>query len=269
MKILQLSTNLFIAAVISITIDCLLKLTSNSETVGTATNQAIVIGLSPQEQREKSSQSEKLDFSGDGRPGKRAGGGSRNTCPSTNMNLTALVPANNVGTTVSDRPNFWFYVPHTPQQATAGEFVLQDRQENDVYRQTFTLPDTPGLVSLQLPQTAPALAVDQSYHWYFKLYCGDFSSAANFVEGWVVRIPLPPDLSTRLKQEKDLAYSEYGNRSIWFNSLDSLAQLRLKNDNPQLKSDWNKLLSAEGVDLDKLTQKPLVGTVKNTARDNQ
>lgn len=224
-----------------------------------------------QERSPDSSQDKKLDFSGDGRPGRRKGGGSRSPCPSTKMPLTAIVPARNIGTTVSDRPSLWFYVPYSPQQVSAGEFVLQDEQENDVYRQTFTLPKTktPGLVNFQIPQAAPPLAVNQSYRWYFKLYCGDSPLAtANFVEGWIKRVYPSPDLISRLKKKKTSAYKEYENDLIWFDSLDNLARSRFNNDNPQLQLDWAKLLSATGIDLNELIQKPFVGKVINTTQDN-
>lgn len=264
MKISQLTTNLFIAIIVTFIANSWLNIPGRAEVVSSQKR-------SPQEEpkKPKSSKPEKLDFSGDGRPGRRAGGGSRSSCPSTQIPLTALIPAKNIGTTVSDRPSLWFYVPYAPQQATSGEFVLQDKQENDVYRQTFNLSQTPGLVSFKLPQSAPPLAINQSYRWYFKLYCDDSLTTANFVEGWIARTPLPPDLETRLKSEQSPAYLEYGSNSIWFDSLDSLAQLRLKKDNPQLQNDWNKLLGAEGVKLDRLSDQPLLGKVTNLVGDGK
>ena len=160
------------------------------------------------------------------------------------------------------------YSAYATHQAAAGEFVLQDKQENDIYRQAFNLPQTPGMVSLKLPPTAPPLAVDRSYRWYFKLYCGDSASAtANFVEGWITKIPLASDLATQLKQGKNPAYKEYINNLIWFDALDSLAQLRLKKDNSQLVREWNELLSAKGVNLSNLTQKPLTKEAIETSQD--
>lgn len=256
MKVLRLSIKLLIATSISLAIDCLSNSLVKTEEITTFTHQ------SASEQSENSSQGNKLDFSGDGRPGRRTGGGSRSPCPASQIPLTALVPQNNMGTTVSDRPSLWFYVPYSPQQASSGEFVLQDEQENDVYRQTFNLPKTPGLVGLKIPQTSAPLAINQSYRWYFKLYCGNSSSStANFVDGWIQRITLTPDLKARLKSKITPTYKEYGRNLIWFDSLNNLAQLRLNNDNPQLEDDWTKLLTATGVDLDKLIQKPLLGKV--------
>ena len=259
MKLLLLSNQLLIILLVTLTTNSLSNFSVRSESTNTTQNQ----------QPKPTQNNDKLDFSGDGRPGKRVGGGSRSFCSSTEIPLTAVVPASNVGTTVSDRPNLWFYVPYGSQQANTGEFVLQDRQENDVYRQTFDLPQTPGLVSLELPQAAPSLEVGRPYRWYFKLYCGDSASAtANFVEGWITRIPLESDLATAI-EGKNTAYQEYGSNSIWFDALDNLAQLRLEQDNPQLQDDWNKLLSAEGVGLGELSQQLLVGEVTSVGREGK
>ena len=233
MKVLSRSLNLLTAIFISLGI----SFCSNSPAQTQSTTKR-----SPD-----SAQENKLDFSGDGRPGRRKGGGSRSTCPNSDIPLTALVPKNNIGTTVSDRPSLWFYVPYRPEQVGAIEVVLQDESENDVYRQAFALPKTPGLVNFQLPQNAPPLAVNQSYRWYFKLYCDRSSLAtANFVEGWIKRIPLNPDLAARLKSKDSPAHKEYESSLVWFDSLDSLAQLRLSNDNPQLKQGLAKTTQDNG-----------------------
>ena len=263
MKIIKLSINLLLISFVSFASNSLFNVRDSVKAVASEKR-------STPRQSQDSSESENLDFSGYGRPGRRVGGGSRSLCPNTAKPLTALVPNSNVGMTVRDRPNFWFYVPYNPQQAATGEFVLQDRQENDIYRQTFDLPQTPGLVSLNLPQAAPALEVDRPYRWYFKLYCGDSTSTtANFVEGWITRIPLESDLAIEIEQGKNPDYQEYGSNSIWFDALDNLAQLRLEQDNPQLQNDWNRLLSAEGVNLGELSQQLLVGEVTNLGRERK
>ena len=202
-------------------------------------------------------------FSGDGRPGRRVGGGSRSLSPNSDIPLTALVPNTNAGTTTSDRPTLWFYVPYSPQQVSVGEFVLQDEQENDLVRQSFLLSGTPGLVSLSLPTTAPSLVVARPYRWYFKVYCGNSSSStANFVEGWIKKISPSPDLQAQLQNQAIPAYKVYGSESIWYDALDSLAQKRLANNNDRLERDWNQLLNSKGVDLENLSKESLIGEVR-------
>lgn len=214
-------------------------------------------------QRPQPQPPEKIDFSSYGRPGNRAGGGSRSPCSSTSIPLTALTPVTNWGKTVSPTPTFWFYVPYSPDEAHSGEFVLQDEKYNDVYRTRFTLPPTPGFVSLTIPSTQATLETDKWYFWSFKLYCGEKpSSTPIFVEGWVQRVALTPELETQLKAAtRD--YAVYSANGIWYDAVASLAALRLANtQNVLLDGEWAQLLRSRGVDLNQLTQEPIIGEVR-------
>lgn len=204
------------------------------------------------------------DFSGDGRPGDRTGGGSRTPCPRVNAPFTtALIPMNNLGKTVAERPTFWFYVPYSPQAAPAGEFVLQEEDGNEVYRTAFTLPETPGFVSFSTPLAVEPLKVNKLYRWYFKLYCEvQKSSTPVFVEGWVQRVERTPALERQLQAAKSREDVVYAANGIWYDALNYLAQLRLKNpSNSMLANDWTNLLSAKGVGLTQFSPVPLVGEV--------
>lgn len=204
------------------------------------------------------------DFSGDGRPGDRTGGGSRTPCPRINAPFTtALIPMNNLGKTVAERPTFWFYVPYSPQAASAGEFVLQEENGNEVYRTAFTLPATPGFVSFSTPLAVEPLKVNKSYRWYFKLYCEEqISSTPVFVEGWVQRVERTPALERQLlaaESREDIVYAANG---IWYDALNYLAQLRLNNpSNSMLADEWTNLLNAKGVGLAEFSPVPIVGEV--------
>lgn len=203
------------------------------------------------------------DFSSDGRSGNRGGGGSRSDCPRIEPPLTALMPVSNGGTTVAERPTFWFYVPYSPEQAPVGEFVLQDEARNDIYRIPFTLPNTPGFVSFKIPSTQTPLAIGKWYRWYFKVYCDrNPSSSPIFVQGWVQRITLTPALENQLKVSESRKDKVYATNRIWFDALDHLANLRLTNStDAALERDWSKLLGAKGVDLKLPSQVPIVGSV--------
>jgi hypothetical protein len=205
---------------------------------------------------------EEADFSGTGRPGRQTSGESRSDCLTTEFPLTALMPASNWGKTVSERPTFWFYVPYSPQETPIGEFVLQDEARNDVYRIPFTLPQTPGFVSFSVPAERSPLEVDKWYRWYFKLYCDrQKSSSPVFVQGWVQRIALTPELENQLEKtlRPDTVYSK---RQIWYDAIARLANLRLANPSDvQLEEDWNRLLKVKGVEIELPNSKPLVGSV--------
>lgn len=210
----------------------------------------------------KQARQQEPDFSGYGRPGRRTGGGSRSPCPPTDPPLTALIPETNWGKTVAERPSFWFYVPYSPQQAPAGEFVLQSEQGNDVYRTAVTLPQTPGIINLNIPSTVAPLEINKSYRWYFKLYCQpQQASTPIFVEGWVQRIALTPTLKSQLLAAKARDYKVYAANGIWFDALTHLSQLRRTNGaNTKLDDEWTDLLNAKGVNLEQLRQQPIVGS---------
>ncbi len=204
------------------------------------------------------------DFSGDGRPGDRTGGGSRTPCPRINVPFTtALIPTNNLGKTVVERPTFWFYVPYSPQAAPAGEFVLQEEDGNEVYRTAFTLPETPGLVSFSTPLAVEPLKINKLYRWYFKLYCeAQRSSTPVFVEGWVQRVERTPALERQLQSAKSREDIVYAANGIWYDALNHLAQLRFNNpSNSILVDDWTNLLMLKGVSLERFSRGSIVGEV--------
>lgn len=192
------------------------------------------------------------DFSGTGRPGRQTAGESRGSCPPTNIPLTALMPNTNLGKTVSDRPTFWFYVPYTSQQASKGEFVIQDEARNDIARIPLSLAKTPGFISFTVPETAAHLKTDQWYRWYFKLYCQkNQSDSAVFVHGWVQRIALTPTLETQVKAATPREDAVYAANKIWYDALAHLGNLRsLAPTDTTLKQDWDNLLKAKGVELE-------------------
>jgi Domain of Unknown Function (DUF928) len=236
-------------------------------------SQAINNFFIPSSQREKQ---KSPDFSDGGRPseGNRTGGGSRSSCPFTNPPLTALIPIINRGKTVAARPTFWVYVPYSTQQAIAGEFVLKEEGNKEIFRSPFTLPITPGLVSFSIPSRTAALEIDKNYSWSFKVICqlpeadgsDDSPEPSVLVEGWVQRVKPTPELENQLKAKTAPDYTIYTNHLIWYDALDSITKLRITQPtNTKLTDEWInlfKLKGIEGSDLDpqKLKQ-PIVGSV--------
>jgi hypothetical protein len=159
--------------------------------------------------------------------------------------------------TASERPTFWFYVPYSLSPNRTVEFVLQDARGNEVYQTSFTESGTrPGVVSFQLPPTAPPLEVDAPYHWYFLIYCTPENPV--FVEGWVQRVNPEPSLATQIEeaspQEQVQLYREAG---IWQDALTTLGQMR--RDNPEdetLMEQWTQLL--QSIELEALAQEPII-----------
>jgi hypothetical protein len=203
------------------------------------------------------------DGSSRGRPSRRVGTGSRGECPPVQVPVTALIPAKNPGLTVEEHPTFWFFVPYQFSNTSGGEFALQDEANNDVYRTSFKLLGTPGIVSLSVPSTV-TLEVNKTYQWYFKIYCSQQNlSNPIFVHGWVQRKALKPDLERLLQAAKDKRkrIAIYAENGIWYSALTELAKLRFTEPkNTVFINDWANLLRDVG--LDNLAQQPIVGEVK-------
>lgn len=179
-----------------------------------------------------------------GKPGRREGAGTRGGCVQGNQSLMPLAPIDAFGTTADSQPVFFWYVPESDAQV--GEFTLLDEQDNPIYQTTVTLPETSGLVSVQLPKNVP-LQLKQDYYWQFSLICdADVPSRNPFVEGVIQRV----ELDASLKQQVSLAEpgdraNLYASAGIWYEALSVLANSRCAQpDNAILTSRWSKLLKS-------------------------
>lgn len=212
------------------------------------------------------------------RPGGRSSGGaSRGSCTLNEQQtpLTALVPTTQVtpddapeyesvfSLTSEARPAFWFYVPYE-LSSTPLELVIQDENNNTLSQHRFagnagsagSAGSGPGLIQVNLPETAPALAPETLYHWFFLAYCDDNNPA--FVEGWIERMPLDAELASKLTGASPREQIEfYANNGIWHEALATLGQQYLASpSDPTLTNDWNSLL--ESVNLDPIAEQRLI-----------
>lgn len=216
-----------------------------------------------------------------GAPGNRGEGASRGCTASTpadttggTSSLIALVPEQTLsaaapvpsvtqvwGLTSTAHPHFWFFVPYTADQISAIEFVLQNDQDQVVYRTTIATPTTPGILAVPLPETANGLDLNQSYHWFFKVRVMCEPSQAptlSYLEGWIQRTPLEQALSDRLTQASpEQQAALYAENGIWYDALTALAELKLAQpNNPAIAQAWTELLTAVG--LADLTSQPFI-----------
>ncbi|MEH2400819.1 DUF928 domain-containing protein [Nostoc sp.] len=194
-------------------------------------------------------------------PGGRVRGGAKRgepICPLTKPKLTALVPftesdevINVWGQTTLERPSWFFYVPYTKNSPYEVEFVLQDQDSNEISRPPIALPDKPGVIRVSLPSTAPALALNKQYRWFFTINCNKQTiSPPTFVEGVIVRVELNPTVVKKLQTTELLKrYAIYAENGIWYDALTILAQLRQKNpEDATLQAEWRHLLGQTHLD---------------------
>jgi hypothetical protein len=193
-----------------------------------------------------------------GKPRRVEGGGTRGSssgCSISGKPLTALVPNNRFGVTVSDYPTFFVYMPTlSPENSSLPvEFLLKDSNENELYKTTFRTGGMSGIVALSLPAHAglSPLKVGQDYQWSFSLLClEDERSQDITVEGWTRRVELNSSLSTQLAQAPPKKQVElYAQAEIWHDALATLVQLRRERPNDaMIVADWVKLLSSASLE---------------------
>ncbi|HIK16790.1 MAG TPA: DUF928 domain-containing protein [Leptolyngbyaceae cyanobacterium M33_DOE_097] len=197
---------------------------------------------------------------GTGRPSgnsSSSGGASRGDC-TPNKELIALVPvyrsgqSQNVwGLTIAEHPSFGFYVPEKlPLTAT---LTLAEDDKKLVYSTKMILPGESGIIHVSLPSTAPKLALNQAYRWYFKIDCGPYSLPKT-VSGWIQRT----EISATLKQQlTNASLAErvriLAQNGIWYDALTGAAELR--RTNPADRA-WQDLLKA--IALENLANEPQV-----------
>lgn len=215
-------------------------------------------------------------------PGNRGGGAGR-SCGVGSQTLMALVPEYQEalpsggsiikvwGTTIAERPTFWFHVPYEKGAIVSLEFVLQDnsRPAKDLYRTAVIPSDTPGIISIHLPETVSPLETGKLYQWFLKARVQCASNQSNVkvivmqdqVYGWVQRIKPSTDLMTQLNQDTPQKRADlYAQNGIWFDALTTLGELYLANTSNASLENWNNLLQAVG--LEKVATKPIVPCCK-------
>lgn len=219
--------------------------------------------------------------------GNRTAGASRGACPDHFASPVALLPPEQgIGLTVNPNPTFFFNISQ-PSTASA-EFIVQEIQEKkgettapkdetttpkseiiiirEVYATTVDLPKTSGVISISLPQgedSSQSLEVGKRYQWSFSLICDAQDRRQDIaLEGEIERVEPSAELTSTLQKaaakDRPSVYAEAG---LWYNTVESLAQLRQQHPNDsELATDWAMLLQSVG--LDAIAQSPLVGAVE-------
>ncbi|MBD2311792.1 DUF928 domain-containing protein [Desertifilum sp. FACHB-1129] len=187
-----------------------------------------------------------------GRPTSQSSGGRRTMCGLVEPALTALIPKHARGLTLTESPTFWFYVPYAVEQAHRLEFQILDSKNKRLYRTSFTLPQNSNLVSLTLPATHP-LKSEETYIWSFSVYCNpQIPNAFANVGGLIKRPNSSVSLQQQIEQAQTLQEKAivYANHKIWYDALNSLAQLRCQEpENALIQADWQEALkSVEGLE---------------------
>jgi hypothetical protein len=167
--------------------------------------------------------------------------------------VTPLMPVSASSFTVISHPTFFIYIPETAAQNLI--FSIRDASENYYYQHSIPLEGKSGIISFQLPEDAPPLALNQDYLFSFTIACTGVASPNDFVwSGQIRRVDLP--VNTQNTNSLELA-NIYGENGIWLDMLAIIAQAKLEQPNDtNLTQNWQKILNSVG--LENIAEQPIL-----------
>lgn len=208
----------------------------------------------------------------------RRGGASR-SC-GDGKSPVALVPTEQLGSsdellpklstggfTTQPKPEFWFEIPFEPEAVETLEFVLQNSEDQDIYRGA--VAPQKGLVKMTLPEEIEGLEVGDRYRWFLKaeVRCPisdapeklDSKASLQQVKGWIERYEATASLRQKLQAASPQQQAHiYADAGIWFDAMNLLMQLQQEGPaDTSLQNDWAMLLNIYGLDADSLSSSNL------------
>lgn len=201
--------------------------------------------------------------SGGSRPARTTGAASRSECNIEKRegipSVTALMPIDNIGTTITADPNLFVYIPKS--KIEGGEVSIIDvATDREVYLKRFDLSNKPGNTSgiVKLSLSGAKLEPNKTYHWTFTPFCdvtnGIPGYDQTYVEGQFQRTNLSIADNEQLRQARTpLQQAEiYARAKVWNETLTLVREA--SQTSPR---EWRTLL--ESVDLANLAQAPYFG----------
>ncbi|NEP01704.1 MAG: DUF928 domain-containing protein [Symploca sp. SIO2E9] len=152
--------------------------------------------------------------------------------------LRALVDESNPALTTQENPTLLFYSPFGEPASgiledgksvpSKVEFELLNEEEESVLKKekiVLSLPQQPGIVSLQIPSSEVRLEPNKEYFWIFRVICDQDDLSANpSVAGWIKRV------------------DSVSSSDVWFDRLDRILRSRVNN-----LENWTKFLEQFGI----------------------
>lgn len=188
------------------------------------------------------------------RPKESVGGASRgDRCPTDsleqNLPLTPLLPTDSPSLTLETHPTLLVYVPET--SAKTALLSVRDASEDYDYLTTVPISDHAGIISLTLPDDAPALEVNREYKWSLSLLCDNkLRPDSPVTQGDILRVARNRTLSDELAQA-DLLESAaiYASAGLWYDTVSSLAKLKsVEPQDSEVSANWEGLLTSVGLE---------------------
>lgn len=190
---------------------------------------------------------------GDDQPQASTGGASRGNSCSVGENypqkeMISLTPHSQRGLTLASHPTLMVYIPQTSVTKVFLSLKEIDGQTN--YQTIIPIKGEPGIVRVTLPQEAAGLEVGKNYQWSIVGMCNDqLRPDSPLVQGQIKRIEADAHLREQLNNATLLERAVlYGQAGIWYETIATLAQLRLENPSDrELLANWEELLTSVGL----------------------
>ncbi|WP_081972516.1 DUF928 domain-containing protein [Leptolyngbya sp. KIOST-1] len=186
--------------------------------------------------------------------GRQRGGASRGDCMAY-QDLTALVPVVDGrvwSQTSSPTPDFFFYVPQPLTTDTALELVVQDKDDNYIFRKQVSVDAPSGILTLPVNPEGAGLNAGETYSWTFSIYCDAARPSASVsVFGTVTRVAdtvVTESGQTLTPQQQFNLSRQYVAAGIWHEALAlTLALHRADPDNADYFAALDALLRQAGL----------------------
>jgi hypothetical protein len=147
--------------------------------------------------------------------------------------------------TASAHPTFLINVPEMPN--ASGVVYMEDpasgNRNPQLYKATFDLTDTAGIVGIEMPSEAPALEVGSSYRWRVVINCSPDEGEENtvvFSGGEVQRVA-----NTEGTVDDQLEF--YLAEGIWQETAEILAVNRYNQASATANEEWAFLMAESGI----------------------
>ncbi|KAF3888939.1 MULTISPECIES: DUF928 domain-containing protein [Nostocales] len=170
------------------------------------------------------------------------GSGARGCSNSIPVRLNLLTPTNHIARTTLSHPTFLWSVSESTDRVMV--FTLTAPGSIQPVYQKRMKADKAGIMSLELPQSSPELAVGKEYRWTVTLMCNEKRPSENInARAWIERVEISPNLSQQLttansERDRALAYTQLG---IWYDGLAILNKLQAAN--PTDRQVFNSFIS--------------------------
>ena len=180
-----------------------------------------------------------------------------NQAENSDLPFSPVLPVSAPGLTAAAHPTVLAYLPQTSAKQIF--FSWRDDNNNEHYQTILPLTNQGGVISLTLPEDAPALEVGKNYQWALAIMCdGKLQPDSPMIQGQIRRVAITTSISDRLQNASLLeAAAIYGEAGIWYETVATLAQLKTAQPSDQnLASNWSDLLTSVG--LENISQVPTI-----------